>query len=80
MNTQKVKQAHEMTNKELFAELKERGFFLFPFTTEGLGDTDLDFENMVVGVKEPTRDIFYRLHQEFYMKNKETILKKTYID
>ncbi|HBV16096.1 hypothetical protein [Chryseobacterium carnipullorum] len=29
MNTQNVKQAHEMTNKELFDELKKRGFFMF---------------------------------------------------
>lgn len=29
MNTQKAKQPNEMTNKELFDELKERGFFMF---------------------------------------------------
>ena len=55
MNTQKAKQANEMTNKELFDELKERGFFLMP---ENPLD-DRDFDTFVVSVDYPKYNVFY---------------------
>ncbi|WEK69875.1 MAG: hypothetical protein P0Y62_18965 [Candidatus Chryseobacterium colombiense] len=74
-----VKHASDMTNVELFEELKMRGFFTFPFNLNNIRKPE-QLKNMVVGVSEPDEDIFYRLHHDFYTKNKEDILNGKYDD
>ncbi|MFZ4930515.1 hypothetical protein [Chryseobacterium sp. Mn2064] len=52
MNTQKAKQANEMTNRELFEELKERGFFMF----DKLRHTGNE-QYVLVSTKKPTKNV-----------------------
>lgn len=53
MNTQKVKQSHKMTNNELFAELRERGFFLVPH----INIDTFNINCIMVSTEIPNKDI-----------------------
>lgn len=54
----------EITNKELFEELKSRGFFTLP---TGLDNIE-NIEWIIVSVKEPERDIFYNWQKDYDKK------------
>jgi len=61
MNAQNIKQAHEMTNKELFDELKERGFFLIKGILNG---KDSDYGYVLVSNIDIKVDINLRYNAD----------------
>ncbi len=51
----------EITNKELFEELINRGFFTLP---TGLNSSE-NIEWIIVSVKEPERDIYFSWKKDY---------------